>query len=146
MLSINLVRIIVLALYLFVVSIIDIKYKSLSVFLVILGIIMMSILYIFSPYNIYSLLGGIAVGIIVILISFITKEAIGIGDGMILIIIGLGVGASTIYIFLYSLIVLSICATLFIIVRKKNYKLEIPMIPFYFIGVIFQIFYDKTIL
>lgn len=145
MLSIDVLRFFSLIIYLIMVSIIDIKQKSISIHIIVPGFIVMFIFYIFSPFNIFSLISGISVGIVVIVISIVTQQAIGLGDGLILMVIGACCGATTIYIFLYSLIILSISTVIFMLIAKRRYNIEIPMIPFYLIGMMIQVFYEKGI-
>lgn len=145
MFSIEIIRILVITLYLGIVSMIDIKKKSLSIYTIILGFVLMGILYIFSPYNPISLAGGVLIGVIIVAVSFLSRQAVGLGDGLILIIIGLCFGASTIYIFMYSLAILSVCTVVFMLIKHKRYNIEVPMIPFYLAGVIIQVIYENKI-
>lgn len=139
-LSIEILRVLVLLIYLLFISFIDIKKRYLSMNSIFLGFVMMSLFYLFSPFNILSLIGGILIGLLVIGISIITNQAVGLGDGLILIIIGLCFGANTVYIFFNSLILLSITTVLYMLIKHKRYNIEVPMIPFYLVGVMIQIF------
>lgn len=139
MLSMNSIKIFVILVYIFIAAYIDIKNKYIDIYLVILGFMIAIILYLFMPYNLFELLIGIAVGIIVSIISFCTKQSVGFGDGIILIILGIVFGLSTINIFLYSIIILLVYSILMFLFIKK-YKLStIPFIPFLFIGIILEI-------
>jgi prepilin signal peptidase PulO-like enzyme (type II secretory pathway) len=124
--------------YLTINSITDIREKRISIIIsLIFGAIGIIINIIFNQYNIISILLAMLLGFIMILISKVTKEAIGIGDGIILVVMGLFTGVyNNLLILLYGLILSSIVSCFFLITKKLDKKDKIPFIPYLLAGYI----------
>ena len=117
-------------------TVLDIKDKSISVFIVSIGIVTGILLKILQS-NLWSFESLLALipGIVFFLISFVTKEQVGYGDALIVLMLGC---------FVTGIQLLSICTlavwlagifSLVLIVlfhKKRNYK--IPFVPFLFCG------------
>lgn len=146
MLPVEVFRLLILAIFLIIGSLVDIKKKSVSGYYLVFGILGMLFMYLIAPFNVMSLVVGIVTGLGVILIAWASKEAIGVGDGLVLLMIGIGVGSSALYVFLYSLVAVSLFSVILMKVKHKKRKFEIPLIPFYLFGFIVQVFYENTIL
>lgn len=142
MCKIDIIRIIVMGIYLFVASIIDIRNKIISSYYLMLGGGVMLLLYMAEPFNGISLTMGIAVGIFLIVVAIGSKGRIGIADGVILIVLSFGLGWSVIYILLYSLLGASIFSMILLRFKKKTKKFEIPFVPFYLIAFMLQVAYE----
>jgi len=83
-----------------------------------------------------ALLGGILVGI-----SFITRQRLGLGDSLLLTIIGLTLGFQyTIFIIFYALLGSAIFSMFLIAIKHVNRQYKIPFIPFVLLGYIGTIF------
>lgn len=109
----------------------DIKRKEIStIVLVIFGLI--GIILLFSKRNLtyLSVFGGILVGIIVLILSYITRGDIGIGDGLILIVTGIFLGGYKNFELLLGALALSAIFSCLLLFINKNMKQEIPFIPF----------------
>ena len=71
-------------------------------------------------------------GGILLLLSLITKESIGYGDGMTVIVLGLWTGGwFAFHVFCIGILLAGICAVFYLIKGKKD---TIPLIPFLLIG------------
>ena len=125
--------------YLIGLSVSDLKYKKINraaaYIFVILGAICM---FIFRPGD--NLVLSILVGAAVLLLSALSREAVGYGDGLILMGIGLFLGWR---VALYSLtigILLSSPVSLIYMAKNKHkgpdVKKEIPFVPFLLMGLI----------
>lgn len=69
------------------------------------------------------------------LLSFLTREKVGYGDGWVLLMIGLFTGVYRCFlILLVGLIAESVAAILLIAVRKAKRDWEIPFLPFLLLG------------
>lgn len=80
---------------------------------------------------------GLIIGIIMILISLYTNEAVGMGDSIIIAIVGFLIGISSLFeLLFYSFIVLIPVSILLLAIKKANRKSYIPFIPFLFVGYI----------
>ncbi|WP_163653277.1 A24 family peptidase [Listeria sp. PSOL-1] len=76
------------------------------------------------------------------LLFFLVKRNIGLGDIKLMIILTLGFGFKKgQYIFLTALIIALVAVTAALLMRKINKKTKIPFIPFIYIGYIIQIIY-----
>lgn len=81
------------------------------------------------------LLAGLLPGIFLLILSKITREAIGYGDGLILLFIGLSLGFwECIGIFFTGLLGVFLAALLILLFFGRKKRLEIPFIPFLLTG------------
>lgn len=70
-------------------------------------------------------------GIFLLLLSFITKENIGYGDGISVLILGGMIGfRNCIWVLCISMLLLSVVGAVLLIVRRANRKSRIPYLPF----------------
>ena len=81
--------------------------------------------------NIWSVLGGILVGLFLVFVSMCTKEAIGYGDSLLITILGIYLGSTKI---LEIMLAAGFGASLFSVWRLVqsgwNRKIRIPFAPF----------------
>lgn len=79
--------------------------------------------------------GGMLVGVFLLFISFITRQQIGIGDGILFVITGIGLGFLNNIILLFSSLFLTSIVALSLFVAKKIKRKEtLPFIPFVWIS------------
>lgn len=84
-----------------------------------------------SRVSIVNIMASMIPGIAVLLLSYISHEAVGKGDGLLLITAGIFLGISSILAVLTYAAFLSGCSALFLFfVRKKSRKYEMPFIPY----------------
>ena len=82
-----------------------------------------------------SIVGGAALGGIVWILSYITKEAIGRGDGILLTSLGIGLGfRQGIQIFMLGLFFIMLAGIMLVVIKKISLKERIPFVPFLFLG------------
>jgi leader peptidase (prepilin peptidase)/N-methyltransferase len=71
--------------------------------------------------SLYSMLGGIAVGAVVIILSLVSGGIIGIGDGLVLCVAGIYIGGiNTMRLLLTTFPVLSVCTGIAVHAQKKT--------------------------
>lgn len=81
--------------------------------------------------SIYSILAGVAVGLIVMLCSLITKGGIGMGDGLILLVTGIYLGGKgNMQLLFFGLFLSAVGSLFFLLVKKKKRKDTIPFVPY----------------
>ena len=86
---------------------------------------------IFQKGEYRSLLGGIAIGAAMMLVSVLTRGRVGLGDGMVLFVTGIFLGFEQNLMLFAASQMLTACFALFLFVfRKKGKSYEIPFIPF----------------
>ena len=119
-----------------VLAVIDFKKKQVSnVFLLIVSGIVIINYVIFRPITMVSLVGGILIGTVLLGISYITRQKIGVGDGLLIMILGAYLGFEGIgVVLLYALTLSAIWSGLLMIIKKVNRNYTIAFIPFIFVG------------
>lgn len=94
-----------------------------------------------SYQSIWDIAGGISVGIFLLVVAFLTKEAVGFGDGLLLCVTGIYVGfwenLSLLVAGLLLCAILAICCLLF---RKRQLTDRFPLVPFLFLAWIGRMF------
>lgn len=119
-------------------AIVDFKKKQVSnvLLLIVFGIVIINYV-IFRPVTIMGLLGGILIGFFFLGISYITRQKIGAGDGLLVMILGAYLGFEGIgVVLLYALTLSAIWSGLLLMIKKVNRHYSIAFIPFIFIGYI----------
>lgn len=120
------------------IAIVDFKKRQVSnvLLLIVSGIVIINYV-IFKPVTIMSLLGGIVIGGILLGISYITRQKIGAGDGLLVMMLGAYLGFEGIgVVLLYALTLCAIWSGLLLMIKKVNRHYTIAFIPFIFIGYI----------
>lgn len=78
---------------------------------------------------------GMAVGAGMLLLALATREKIGLGDGLLLVVTGIYLGgAGNFQLLMYGLLYAAICSLLVLALRKWKKNLELPFVPFLFLG------------
>lgn len=78
-----------------------------------------------------SLLVGLLPGLLVLLLSYLTKESIGAGDGLLLCAFGLFAGfAETVVVFGMALLLTAVTSMVLLTLRRAGRKTELPFVPF----------------
>lgn len=114
----------------------DLRNKRLTVWILCLtGIVGVILHAVFQRGEYLSLLGGIAVGVIMIVVSLLSRGRVGLGDGLMLTVTGIYLGfEKNLVLFVLSQL-LTACYALFLLVfRKKKGSYEIPFVPFMLIA------------
>lgn len=113
-------------------SIFDIKYRALpSWFLIIGGVLAVIGAIALKPVSLWEMAGGLLLGILLLVVSLLTKGALGRGDGIFIGIIGINLGFSIVFsVFMGALLLAAVLAILLIIVKKANKKTAFPFLPF----------------
>jgi len=113
----------------------DLKYKQIRIIPVILigafGLAMRCAL----NLDIVGGILGAVVGILLIAIGKITRQAIGYGDGVVFISIGVLIGFKQVAIVLFiSLFLAFIYSVILLVLRKAKRKTVFPFVPFVFLA------------
>ena len=110
----------------------DIRTKTISVIRLIIYLVLAIIINLISSYQpVWSMIGGMAIGLVMLLYAKLSHEGIGYGDAAIFLVVGAFIGISdNIKLLFFSLIAASIGAVLSVIIRKNGLRSQIPFIPF----------------
>lgn len=130
----------ILFLWLLVCTIQDIMKQEISLIIILIGFILLfTISIIQGKLLIWDRIGGLALGVILILLNKITRGQIGLGDGLVLSITGISLGFYINSLLLtYGLLCAAIFSVIYMFVKKISRKKisrkkTIPFIPFIFI-------------
>ena len=86
-----------------------------------------------------SLIGGIC-GVVLFIVSLITKSGLGMGDVKLFFVLGLLFGIYDVCsILLITVIVMAIVSIILLIMKKADKKTRIPMAPFAVLGLLIQV-------
>lgn len=110
----------------------DMKEKRIPFYLFFaFGVIGILFLFISQEKEVLPALQGAIVGIGVLFLAKVTREGIGYGDGIILLITGLYLGLrQNALLFLLAILLSSVFALVFWMVKRVDRKTEIPFVPF----------------
>lgn len=117
----------------------DWKKKKISIYLLLASGIVGLLCHLCSrePGTVDMLLGA-AIGAVLLLCGFATREKIGYGDGAMLMVSGIFLGfAANLELLLVSLCLLEIAALFFIVIKRKGRRYQIPFIPFLLAGYLY---------
>lgn len=85
--------------------------------------------------------GGLAIGLIIVLLSKVTHEGIGMADGLLLCVTGVSLGISkNFYVFSIGVFIAGIYAGIMLFLGKLGRRDSLPLIPFLFIGYVCSVF------
>lgn len=126
-------------------SVQDFRKKKIFLWMIILGAILIGICVPFcNTLSILERLGGIAIGVVVAVISIATAGKIGMGDGLLLSVTGLGLGFwGNLELFAIALLLAAIISIILLILRIVDRKKSIPFVPFLLMGYLFVFIVDK---
>lgn len=131
---------ILLLIFLTISTLMDIKNKSvnlyLCIFFLILGVGYNTFLHLEGVIGIGDIIVATIPGFILLLLSLVTRQGIGFGDGVVVIIMGMLIGFErTVTSLMVGLIVATIFSGVLIMIKKVEKNHQIPFIPFLSIGV-----------
>lgn len=114
----------------------DIKSRQITV-MVTLGSALAGLIchLVYQSHSIYSMLGGMVFGGLILLFSVLSKGKIGQGDGIVFMLTGLYLGVEkNLALMLLSFVLAGCWAFLLIIFLHRDKKEKIPFIPFLFLA------------
>lgn len=109
----------------------DLRTKTVSGIRIIIFILVGILLNITMRYQtVWSTVGGVAVGGIILLYAFITKGGIGTGDGLMFVCLGIYLGLSeNLRLLFFSLIAAAVSGGIYALIKRRSIKSQIPFIP-----------------
>ena len=123
-----------------VMSIVDIKKRQVSLKMLIPFGLAVICWRIFQGAGFGELLAGLVPGVLCLLLSYVTEESIGTGDGLVLCALGIFCGIKAAVAILGMALVLSaVWAMVLLIFKKAGRKTELPFLPCLSIGYLFCI-------
>lgn len=118
----------------------DLKKKTIpTIYLVVYGFvgIVYSVFGLFGEKNIWEIVLAVVPGCIGVILSFVTREQIGMGDGLVILCTGFFLSCRHIMAMIcMAFAILTVVAIVLLITRRVNCKTRIPFIPFLLVGFI----------
>lgn len=113
-------------------SVYDIKYKKIHPALTISFVLLAQILYGFTKAtSCADFILNLLPGFLVIIMAFIFKESMGLGDGLIILFIGSVCGLRhSVFILVIAFVMSAVVSLLLLALRKVNRKSKLPFVPF----------------
>lgn len=133
---------IILLIYLMYLSYKDIKNKKISIIDVFLGVLLGIAICILTNRNNIQIILGLLIGIITIIISIVSRQALGLGDALVVLILGISTGIGAINTFISALLLFITYILIISCIKRKIVKDDIAFIPFIFLGQIIGIIYE----
>jgi len=126
----------IIGILLFFCGIQDIRSKKVSLWIVLIGAILVSICAVnMTTLSLIDRFGGLGVGAFVIGISLLTGGKIGMGDGLLLCVTGIGLGFwHNLELFALALLIAAIVSIFLLTFRLADRKKTIPFVPFIFLS------------
>ncbi|MCL2717868.1 MAG: prepilin peptidase [Lachnospiraceae bacterium] len=127
---------IIVAVFLALCTYFDIKSKWIPLKLIVLfGLVIIGICFKSGDSANWEILIRIMPGIFLLLIAFVTNQAIGYGDGIVILLIGLATDIHLVITFILIAFLLSAMVSIFILISGKgNRQTRLPFMPFLLIA------------
>ena len=113
----------------------DLKTKTIPVAAVAAASVGVLIYRIFTGTEAAEFVLGLIPGVLVVILAYVTKESIGVGDGLVLCMLGLSCGwRQCLAAFGMALILTAVLAMILLVCRRAGRKTELPFLPALFGG------------
>lgn len=94
----------------------------------------------YQQNTVKDILLGVAVGVVISIISWFSQGAIGLGDGIMLIVSGIYLGFwKNVEVLFYALTCVGAAALFMLVIMKRERKYRIPFLPFLMFAYILQL-------
>ena len=119
----------------------DFRKKEVNIpILGIMAIAAMIMVFLGKDISVSNAIIGLAEGVLLILVSVMTKGQIGIGDGILLAACGLMLGGKdNMVMFFFACLSSAIVSVLIMIIKKADKKTKIPFVPFMIPGFLIMV-------
>lgn len=119
----------------------DWKEKSIYLYIPIIAAIVSVILHlVYRDNSLVDMLSGAGIGAVMILIAWVSKESVGIGDGVMLMVSGLFLGfRANMELFITALLLAGVAALMLMVGMRKERSYRMPFIPFLLVAYVFQL-------
>lgn len=94
----------------------------------------------YQEHSMADMLLGIGVGGLVVLLAWASREAIGVGDGIMLMVSGIFLGAwGNLELLLTALLFVGAAGLFFAVIKRKERDYRVPFLPFVLVAYLFQL-------
>ncbi len=113
----------------------DVKTKTIPVVAVAVAAAGVLLYRLCAGFHVAELAVGLVPGALVLLLAIVTKESIGIGDGLMLCVLGMFCGwRQCLAVFGMALVLSAVLAMVLLVCRRAGRKTELPFLPSLFGG------------
>ena len=135
-------RFVFVLIVLIIEAVTDFKKKEVNIiFPILLAAAAVVMLFFSKDISLINAIIGIAEGLLLILISVLTKGQIGMGDGILLAACGLMLGGrDNLIMFFFACLSSAVVSALIMIIKKADKKTKIPFVPFMIPGFLIMVF------
>lgn len=118
-----------------VLAIIDVKKKKIPVGPVLIMGVILLLIRLSSNLTAGEFVCGLLPGVGFLAIAWMTKEKIGVGDGLLMLCLGMGYRVEQMMAITgIALLVAAMFSMILIVLKKANRKTALPFLPFLFVG------------
>lgn len=118
-----------------VLAIIDVKKKKIPVGPVLIMGVILLLIRLSSNLTAGEFVCGLLPGVVFLAIAWMTKEKIGVGDGLLMLCLGMGYRVEQMMAITgIALLVAAMFSMILIVLKKANRKTALPFLPFLFVG------------
>ena len=134
-------RFVFVLIVLIIEAVTDFKKKEVNIiFPILLAAAAVVMLFFSKDISLINAIIGIAEGLLLILISVLTKGQIGMGDGILLAACGLMLGGrDNLIMFFFACLSSAVVSALIMIIKKADKKTKIPFVPFMIPGFLIMV-------
>ena len=134
-------RFVFVLIVLIIEAVTDFKKKEVNIiFPILLAAAAVVMLFFSKDISLINAIIGIAEGLLLILISVLTKGQIGLGDGILLAACGLMLGGrDNLIMFFFACLSSAVVSALIMIIKKADKKTKIPFVPFMIPGFLIMV-------
>lgn len=116
-------------------SVYDLRKKQLPLWITLTGMGIGLLLWILEEKFDVTKFAGIIPGLLCLMFSKVSREAMGYGDGLLICMMGIYLGlTATVSVCMWAFVLAAVTALFLLIVKKKKGKQEMPFVPFLFLG------------
>lgn len=112
-------------------SVEDIRHRRVnSILILLMGMVGVCFHILWQQQTLYSMMAGLLPGIVLLGISFLSGQAVGIGDGLVVMVMGIFLGGSrNLQILFLALLISAVVSLVLFLTKRKSRKDSIPFIP-----------------
>lgn len=109
----------------------DFKYKQIPLWYSLIGALVGAVFLLFERTDGMGFILSLLPGVIALVMAWITREAIGYGDGVVMLVLGLYLTFSQIvFLVMAAILFAGTVALLLLVIRKKSGKYRMAFVPF----------------
>lgn len=87
-----------------------------------------------------DMLAGAGLGVVILILSYVTRQGIGAGDGIVVLVTGIFLGFwQNLELFLTALFLAGFAALFLLVIKRKGRRYRLPFLPFLTVAYLIQL-------